>query len=246
MSLLLNISSDSKLSSEVTDNFTVNFSPSVPIPGNWSCALLSASLWYSYYNISSDYNNQTFRYYNGAVWKNITITAGLYGLEDINAFIQSAMKTNGDYLAPDTYYISIAPNYNTFKCILTLSNNYEVDFTVGNLYQILGFTQIIATTSQEGVNNINISNGQDKILIHLDCVTGSFNNGTSSDVIYGFSPNVAPSSLIEIVPAQLVSLPLNKSGYLSNIRVYITDQQNRRLNLNGETVTLQLMLKRIL
>ena len=97
MSLLLNISSDTRLSSETTNNFTVNFAPSVPIPGNWSMGLISASLWYSYYNISPDYNNQTFRYYNRIVWKNIIIVPGLYGLEDINFYIQNQMRINGNY-----------------------------------------------------------------------------------------------------------------------------------------------------
>lgn len=247
-SILLNLSSDSRLASETTDNFTVNFSPSVPIPGNWTVALQSASLWYSWFNISPDYNNQTFRYYNGSVWKNITITSGLYGLPDINTFIQAQMKANGDYTAgsPDVFYITLSPDYNTFKCLITVSGGYQVDLTVGNLYLLLGFNPIVVTTSQEGVNNVNITNGVDKVLIHVDCVTGSYTGTTTSDVIYGFSPNVQPSSLIEIVPYQLVSLPVNKSGYLNYLRVYVTDQQNRRLNLNGETVSLSLILKRII
>ena len=247
-SILLNLSSDSKMASETTDNFTVNFSPSVPISGNWTVALQSASLWYSWYNISGDYGNQTFRYYNGVAWKDITITSGLYGLPDINTFVQAAMKANGDYTAgtPDVFDITLTPDYNTFKCLITVSGGYQVDLTVGNLYKLLGFTAIIVTTSQEGLNNVNITNGIDKVLIHVDCVTGSYNGNTTSDVIYGFSPNVSPSSLIEIVPYQLINLPVNKSGYLNYVRIYITDQQNRRLNLNGETVSLGLILKRII
>jgi len=198
----------------------VNFNPPVPITGNWSCALQSASLWYSYYNISPDYGNQTFRYYNGSTWKNIIITPGLYGLPDINTFIQNAFVVNGDYTSTPTgnvYYITLTPDYNTFKCLVTISNSYQVDFTVGNLYELLGFTQIVVTSTHEGVNNVNITNGVDRVLIHLDCITGSFSGTTSSDVIYSFSPNGSPSSLINITPYQLVNLPMNKSGFLNPI-----------------------------
>lgn len=247
MSYLVNITSDSKLSSETTHNFSVTFSPNLQISGNWSIALQSASLWYSWFNVSPDYGNQTFRYFNGTIWKNIIITSGLYSLDDLNAFIQNEMKTNGDYTAgsPDVYYITLSPNYNTFKCQITVSNGYQVDLTVGNLYVILGFIPTIVTVSQQGVNNVNITNGVDRVLIHVDCATGSYSGSSSSDVIYGFSANVSPSSLIEIVPFQLIYLPLNKSGYLNTIRVYITDQQNRLLNLNGETVTLGLSFKKL-
>jgi hypothetical protein len=247
-SILINISSDNRTQSENTDNFTVPFSPSIPISGNWVIALQSAGIWYSWYNISEDYSNTIFRYYNGSVWKNINITSGLYSLDDINIFIQAAMKANGDYTAgsPDTYFITLTPNYNTFKCAITISGGYQIDFTVGLLNELLGFTPIIVTTSQEGLNNVNITNGIDKVLIHLDCVVGSYTGSSSSDVLFGFSPNTSPSSLIQLEPNNLVFLPLSKSGYLNNIRVYITDQRNRRLNLNGETVTLALVLKRII
>ncbi|HRP37085.1 MAG TPA: hypothetical protein PLS50_04705 [Candidatus Dojkabacteria bacterium] len=250
MSILLNISSDSRQPNESTDNFTVNFQPNVPLlGGNYGIALEACSLWYSFYNISGDYNNTTFRYYNGSVFKNITITPGLYAIDDINAFVQAQMKANGDYTSTpggDVFYITLTPNYNTFKLRITISSSYQVDLTVGNLYQLFGFDPIVVTTTQEGSNNVNITNGIDRILIHIDCVSGSFAGTQSSDVIYSFSPDGAPSSLLQIKPYALIYLPLTKHGYLNQLRVYVTDQQNRRVNLNNETVSLQLSLKKII
>jgi len=141
------------------------------------------------------------------------------------------------------FNVSLTPDYNTFKCLLTLLNSYEVDFTVSNLYLLLGFKSQIYTTTQEGPNNVNISNGIDKVLIHVDCVTGSYTLGQSSDVLYSFAPNSSPSSLLIVDPIKRVYLPLNQSSYLNKIRVRITDDSNNRLNLNGEQVTVTLLLK---
>jgi len=246
---LLNISSDDGQTNDTTDDFTINFSPPLTIHGNWAMALQSMSMWYSYYNISSDYDNQIFRYFNGSAWQNIIITPGLYSIDDLNAFLQASMLANGDTGTDSSgnpiFYISLTPNYNTFKLLITLSNSFEVDFTVGNLYQILGFPQSVITTTQYGINNVNITNGVNRIMVHIDCVVGSYASSMASDIIYSFSADGAPSSLLEINPARLIWLPINKSGYLYHIRITITDQQSRRVNLNGEEVSLALYLKRL-
>src|SRR5687768_8508109 len=78
MSYLLNISSDNKDTGQFSDDFTINFTPAIRIAGNWELALVNATMWYSWYNISADYSNQPFRYFNNAVWKTITIAPGLY------------------------------------------------------------------------------------------------------------------------------------------------------------------------
>ena len=229
MSRCLFLTSDNRASNETTDSFTININPPVPISGNWSMALEQLTMWYSYYNISSDYGNQTFRYYNGTTWKNITIPAGLYTIENIYSYIKAQLKNAGDYAGVvagvDVHYIILAPNYNTFKLDVTVSNSYQVDFSVGNLYQLVGFTPIIVTTSQSGINNVNITNGVDKINIHIDCITGSYSGSGGNDVIYSFPIDGAPSSLVTIKPIHLLKLAMNKSGFLDRIKVYITDQQ---------------------
>src|SRR5271170_2320079 len=129
--ILLNISSNSLSGNETTSNFTQPI-PNLILWKNFKCALESCSIWYSWFNISADYGNQSFRYNNGSTWKTITITPGLYALRDINTYIQAQMEINGDYTvgSPNIYYIALTPDFNTFKCLLTISNSYQVDFSV--------------------------------------------------------------------------------------------------------------------
>src|SRR5690349_12713462 len=93
---LLNISSDDREQGAYSDDFSVAFAPAMRLAGNWQLALVNATMWYSWYNISPDYNNQTIKYYNGSVWKTVIIPAGLYGINDINAYLQSVMLANND------------------------------------------------------------------------------------------------------------------------------------------------------
>jgi len=247
MSYFLHLSSNNRLTSESTDNFSVSFSPPIKIKGNWSIALEQLSLWYSWYNISPDYSNQTFRYSPnaGVTWKNITITPGLYTMENINSYIQSAMKANGDYTAgsPDVFYITLTPNYNTFKLDIAISNNYQIDLTVGNLYQLFGFTQKIVTSSESGTNNINITNSLDKVFLVCDVVTGGYQGPSNSGVLYSFIADGEPSSLLNIKPNRLIYLPLTVTDYLYKMNFKLVDNLGRRVNLNGENVEVSVVLK---
>lgn len=240
------VSSEDRTATETSDDFTVNFSPPINIPGNWTLALESLTMWYSYYNISAGFGNQTFRYYNGSVWKDITITPGLYTIEALNTFLQTAMANNGDYTAgtPPAYFITLAPNYNTFKARLTISGGHQVDLTVGNLYSLLGFTSKIVTATEEGLNNVNITNGIERLALKCDAITGSYSGGNQSTVLYSFAVDVPPSSQLRVSPNRLIHLPLTASSYLRGFRLQIVDQLGRRVDLNGEPVTASLILKR--
>jgi hypothetical protein len=248
MSYRIDISSDDRPSGQTSDDFVIHFSPAIYIPGNWVIAIHELSIWYSWYNISTDYNNQVFRYYNGSSYKNITIPNGLYSIENLNDYVHAIMKSNGDYTVVggiDTFDITLTPNYNTFKLDISISNSYRVDLTVGTLYQLFGFDAILVTSSQSGTSNINITNGVDKILIHCDIATGGYKSGQNSDVLMSFQANNEPSSLLEIKPFYAVFLPITQTGYLTKMRIYITDQQNRRINLNNEGINMTLELKKL-
>lgn len=240
------ISSESRIAGENSDDFTATFSPAISIPGNYVLALESLTMWYSYYNISAAANNQTFRYYNGVVWKDIIITPGLYTIEALNVFLQTAMANNGDYTVgpPPSYFISVLPNYNTFKTRITISGGYQVDLTVGSLRTLLGFDSKIVTATEESSANVNITNGIERLAIKCDVISGSYSAGNLSTVLYTFPVDVPPSSQIQISPNRLIFLPVTTSGYLNRMRIQIVDQLGRRVDLNGEPVTVSLVLRR--
>lgn len=73
-------------------------------------AVSSVSMYYSWFNITSYYSNNTFTYtYNSATVYTIVIPDGLYEIANINNYIQFACITNG------TYYTIGGVNYYPFE-----------------------------------------------------------------------------------------------------------------------------------
>lgn len=251
-SFLLNLSSPDPATS---NDFTINYSSNPIMLGDaeYEIALTSAQLWYSFFNISSAFNNNIFRYStdSGGNYKTITIPNGIYGILDLNSVIQSVMEENGDFDNSGTksaFYITILPNLNTLKIIIAIDNpTYRVDLTVGNLNEILGFNKQILAVTSESENRANIQRDVDSLYIRTNLVSSqaSFGNEIGSDILYTFSPNSAPGSILSIQPFQPVFLPLSPKRYIDSVRIYVTDNLNRPVNFNGERCTYTLSIRRI-
>ena len=154
------------------------------------------------------------------------------------------MKNNHHYDSQSAeYYISIAANSSTMKTTLTLNNNYQVDFTPENsVRSVLGFNSEIYTEPfQESEDEVNIMN-VNSILVNVDIITGSYVNGKMQPMIYCFFPNVSPGYKIIEKPVHLKYLPVTLDT-IASLRVYITDQDGKLLNLRGELLTIRLDIR---
>jgi hypothetical protein len=205
----------------------------------YEVALIKATIWYSWFNIASYYNNNSFKYFNGTTWKDVEIPDGNYSLDELNKFIQRTLINNVD--EPD--HISFIPNYSTLKLIITLKPNVQINLRFGTLHEILGFDKTIVTQSSEGSKTVDITRGVNSILIHSSLISSSYNNGVASDILYSFLPDKPPGNLLDISPNTPIYLPINEVSQIESIRMRITDQQNRLVRLNGEHATYLLHLR---
>jgi hypothetical protein len=247
--MLINLESSS--TSQTTHNFVVNFNSFELDPeSNYEIGLIQASIWYSWYNISSSFTNNQLRYSpnNGANFYNVVFDDGIYSVSAINQKLQSVMKANGHYSVVsgiDTFNITITPNYTSGKVNVEVSNNYQLDFTTSTLRDLLGFTSIVVSSTQEGTYLADITRGVNQIQVHSSLAEGSYSNSEASDILYAFVPNSSPSTLIKIQPTFPVYLPINTRNNIQNIRMRITDQQQRTVDLNGEQVSYLIELRKI-
>lgn len=244
----LSLKLDSSLSGQTSENFRVQYA-NLSIPGKWQVALKKFHGWYSWTNISVARANNIFRYSNdsGTTWFNITIPDGNYSVSNLNTYIQSKMRQAGHYDAGnDVYYLTIEPNYNTQRCDVILSNNYQIDMrsTVSNMYLLLGFDSKIITASESGTNLVDITNGISTVEIKCSLTDGSYSNEYPSNMLDSFIPNSAPGSSINYTPSPLSWLPVNTQT-INSIQIQITDQKGRPINLRGEHVVVVLALRRV-
>ena len=223
-----------------TINTTYNPPIVLDLKRKYEIALTSLDTYYSFPNI--DDSNDTFKYKqtDGGVggWKSIKIPTGCYEITAINKEIQK--KIGGIKTAA---IITIKANLNTLKCMLVIKSGYVVDFNVANsLATVLGFNKILyqagSHSSEHIVNILRINS----ILVNLDIVTNSYIKGVMSPTIYNFFPNVSPGVKIVSIPKNLVYLPVTVNTIYC-MKVWLTDQDNRPLDLQGEEVTIRFHLR---
>lgn len=243
---------DSKHTFGRSEDFTTSFNPPLLLKtnSNYKVSLISATMWHSWRNITS--SNNKFKYHNGTTWKTLNIPEGAYNIIDIDATIKRMMKTNGDIDDSDinnpNYYINIEANYNTLHSRIELSNGYKVDFTIPNTFRdILGFdSQIVHNNGHNDSERVVKITDVETLQINCDLITDSYVNGTTSSVIYAFSPSVPPGYLINLHPSQKLEFTISRRGLINSIRFYITNQSGKIVNMNNERVTYFLHLSEII
>lgn len=85
-------------------------------------AISNVSLFYSWFNISSNFDNNFFQYTftdgGGTSTFNVTITDGYYTIAQLNSYLQSVLITNGHYLVngsgQNVYYLEILENASAY------------------------------------------------------------------------------------------------------------------------------------
>jgi len=246
---LLNITT-TNLNVEKTHDFTFKTSfLQLSTEKTYECALLSYSLWYSWYNIKTGINDK-FRYVVSGVVKDITIPAGQWGVSDINSYIQSQLVVNGDSATG----VSIVGNYNLLRVVITLEPNYDVDFTIAQSFRgLLGFNSQLyennGVTDLEfvGESAANISGNVDAVSINCSILNPSYNitNNQTSTSLHSFVPQSGPgTNLAQTIPTPIY-LPISSSGNIHSFNIRISDQAQNELDLNGENISLSLLIKEV-
>ena len=230
--VLLNLNSRQNISDGSPQNFEVNYNVPLEFLQSTEIALIGCNMWYSWHNISKEYNTNKLKYFDGKEFKIIIFPEGNYDFDDIQDYINDHFKTNDPP-------ISIHANTVTLRTIVLLKPGFQIDLSKdssGELYKIFGFEpQIINQPKAESKFKADITRGVDRILIHCSIVGGTFENTFESDVIYSFVPNKAPGSILDIQPFHPIYLPL-KEITIRKIRMKITDQNDRPIDLNGQNL----------
>jgi hypothetical protein len=181
-----------------------------------------------------DEGNNTLRYEIDGVCHDIIIPTGAYELSQINDVIRG--KTNA---------FDLSANTNTLKAIIHINRpgvrimmNHDTSMRV-----MLGFKSEIleGVGDHEGSSLVKIL-PVNSILVNCDVVTGSYVNTSQKPVLYSFFPNVPPGYKVVETPGTPIYLPLTQTC-IETMRLWLTDQERRPLNLRGETLSVWLVIR---
>ena len=194
------------------------FPTSVQFKKNY-IAVSSVSMYYSWFNILSSYNNNKLSYTwtSGGVstTHTITIPDGLYEIATLNDYFQFIMVQNGHYLISDTgqyvYYFDITVNVsryaiqlNTYKVPNSLPVGYTTPsnfagFPTETFNPVITFpslfNDIVGYTPVNGVEFSSSSNIGDVYVPPLSSPNSESKNGFGTlSYLSNTSPNVQPNS----------------------------------------------------
>ena len=240
--------------------FEVSFNPAnaIAVPKdalNVSMSVLESTIWWTIPNIQTGTNNKMYitgpNISNVSTNYTVTIPQGLYDLSQLNTAILRELENAGAKTDPEPL-IYIGADNSTQKCTIRFNYlNTSVDFSQSQtIREILGFNTgvygpyptIPYTISAQNTASFNQVN---YFLLHSDLTsTGIRYNNSYNQTIAQVLIDVAPGSQIVYKPfnPSVIDCPL--AGTMkNNIKVWLTDDKNRRVNTNNEYFSCRLVIK---
>ena len=213
----------------------------------------NATAWWNIFNIELNINDQLdVEYFDGILTLNVTITVepGLYDLEHLSAEMGRELLAAG---IPQDLFV-LVPDQATQKSVIQFNySGVQLDFDIArNFAAILGFNERLVplagqTTGVQFEKSDNIANFNtiDYLLIHSDLVSRGIRiNDKYTNVIAQLLIDVPPGSQIVSRPFNPPEIPADEliGEKRKNIRFYLTDQDNKLVNTEGELFSCRLII----
>ena len=229
-------------------SFNVRYDEALIIPHeskNITVKIATSNIWWSIPNVILGVND-AFRLTDtgagsGTVFgpTTITIPQGLYDLSNISNAIERELVNAG--AAPGV--ISMSADTATSKVQITANFvGVTIDFTIANsVRDLLGFNSQVLGPSIAPItwsaDNVAAFNTVNSFYIHGDIVDNGLGlNGDFSQIMANVQIDVVPGSLITYQPFNpaIVNGSHLKGTKRNYFRYWITDEQNRAINMGGE------------
>ena len=161
-------------------------------------ALLNLSIYYTWNNIKSSYNNNKFKI-SAPTWnEELTLPDGSYSVSDIQDYFQYILKKHGEKINQENkpsvkIYINKIENRITFK----IKKGYSLEILTKETMKLLGSTDNEITKDKNG-KNVPYLEITEVALVHCNMVNNDYQQ--DSRVLYTFVPNKSFGSLLYISP----------------------------------------------
>ena len=240
-----------KIGENKAEDFIIKIDPVLKLQNDMTheIALDKVSMTYSWHNISDEYQNNQTKYSpdGGTSWETVKFVDGMYTYSDLNDYLHQYMKKKGhkttDANNDDVYYINIIFVLSTYKIVIEIDNNYQLDLRNSKFGELIGFTEKIMTKTEYGSIFPNITNSIDMIYINTDAITNSILNGVNTNTLAVIpTNNLTRSYPFTFEPRRLLFNEVSNLN-ISQMRFYITDSLGRPIGLNNINWFITLILR---
>ena len=199
-------------------------------------ALSNLSIYYTWENIKSSYNNNKFKISTPTWNDEFELPDGSYFVSNIQEHFEYLLKKHGEDVGEPSVqiYVNEIESRITFK----IKNGYGLELLTPETMKLLGSTKNKITEDKNGENvpHVEIT---EVVLVHCNIVNNDYLQ--DSRVLYTFVPNKPFGSLLEISSTNHIFLKTFNSEY-DEIKIWFTDQNSQPLEIE-DRINLTLVIK---
>ena len=202
---------------------------------NKNMALANLSIYYTWKNVKSTYNNIRFKK-SAPTWNGtFDLPDESYNISEIQDYIEYIIKkheTIGEN-APILIYTNTINNRKVFK----IKTGYKLELLSKETMKLLGSTKDTIDADKNSENVPKLENVE-VVLVHCNLVNNAYQQ--DSRVLFTFVPNKQYGQLISISPHSFVFLKTMNTDF-SEIEIWFTDQNNNALEIE-DNVNISLII----
>ena len=192
---------------------------------NKNMALANLSIYYTWKNIKSIYNNNKFKI-SAHTWNDtFDLPDGSYNIPAIRNYIEYIIKKH-ETIA-DTAPVLIYARKISNRIVFKIKTGYKLELLSKETMKLLGSTSNIIDVDKSSENVPRLENVE-VVLVHCNLVNNSYQQ--ASRVLFTFVPNKQYGQLISISPYSLIFLKTMNTEF-SEIEIWFTDQNNNALEI---------------
>ena len=204
--------------------------------GQNAVALSNLSIYYTWKNIKSSYNNNKFKI-SAPTWsENFELPDESYAISDIQDYFEYILKKYSESV--DNPSIRIYVNRIESKITFKIKSGYYLELLTPETMKLLGSIESKITKNKNGENVPHLEVAE-LVLVHCNLVNNDYQQDLR--ILYTFVPNKTFGSLLEISPTNYVFLKTFNSEF-QEIKIWFTDQTSKPLEVEDK-INVTLIIK---
>ena len=184
-------------------------------------ALANLSIYYTWKNIKSAYNNNKFKI-SAPTWNDeFDFPDESYSIADIQDYFEFIIRKHETL--NENPPVQIYPNKIKNRIAFKVKTGYKPELLSVDTMKLLGSTKKDVVRDKDG-EDVPKLESVEVVLVHCNSVNNNYQQ--ASKVLFNFVPNKQFGQLINIAPHLLIMLNTTKTE-LSSIEVWFTDQNSK-------------------
>ena len=192
---------------------------------NKNMALANLSIYYTWKNIKSEYNNNKFKTVAPTWNETFDLPDGSYSIADIQDYFEFIIKKHETLT--DNPSIQIYPNKIKNRIVFKIKTGYKLELLTPETMKLLGSTKKVVDKDKNS-ENVPKLESVEVVLVHCNLVKNDYQH--TSKILFSFVPSKQSGQLINISPHSL-TMTNKVNTEFSLVEVWLTDQASKALEI---------------